>query len=135
MLLFGYFNGLRADDHFLFHFLQSANQLLLLGLCFFLGFLPFPNFVQNPVLLLSLQIRLILNLLLILLSLQLDFILLLLQLAFKLRHLFFIFDVHDLFDDVANDALLFIKSLEISTLIKQSQLLLQFRDFILVFSQ
>lgn len=81
------------------------------------------------------QIGLILDHFLILLGLQLDLFFLLLEALLELSHLLLIFDLYDFLDDIADNTFLFVQCLNIATLIEKCELLLQFRDFVLVFSE
>lgn len=118
LLLLGDLDCLRADDHLLLHFLEPIDQFLLFGLRLFLRLFPLPDFVEDPVLLRFLQIGLVLDLFLILLGLHFDLLLLLLQSLLELRHLLFVFNLDNLLDDVADDALLLVESLEVTTLVQ-----------------
>jgi len=137
LLFLSNLNGLRTNQHLVLHLLKSRNEFLLLGLGFFFSIFSLSNFFQKFIFLFLLHISLILNFSFFLLSFKLNFLLLSFKLFFEFSHLFFIFNLNDLGDDVlvTNDSFLSHEFRWITTGGEERQLFSKFCDFILIFSQ
>ena len=137
LLLFSYFNSLRTNQHFVLHLLKSRNELLLFSFCLFFSFFSLSDFFQKLIFLFLLKISLILDFEFFLFSFLLDFQFFSFKLFFKLSHLFFIFNLNNLGNDVlvTNDTFLLHDFRWINTCSEERQLFSQFCNFILIFSQ